>query len=153
MKTSRKSTRKPSRKAKMGMVRQDEPAGRGRRWWKNLYPKFFSLLETANIKVILPTSAIRPYSLLNGEKIRVWHDRNSLSCDSIEDKEGLIKTGNFIKKIISDLWTTDKIDISNYGRRSCFTFCFIWMVWFSSSYLYLHMLLLNQTYGRKMKIH
>ena len=70
-------------------------------------------METANIKVILPTSAIRPYSLLNGEKIRVWHDRTSLSCDSIEDKEGLIKTGNFIKKIISDLWTTDKIDISN----------------------------------------
>ena len=78
-----------------------------------LYPNFFSLLETANIKVILPTSAIRPYSLLNGEKIRVWHDRNSLSCDSIEDKEGLIRTGNSIKKIISDLWTTDKIDISN----------------------------------------
>ena len=38
-----------------------------------LYPKFFSLLETANIKVILPTSAISPFSLLNSEKIRGWH--------------------------------------------------------------------------------
>ena len=80
---------------------------------KKLHPEFFNLLEKASIKVILPTSDINPYSLLKGEKIRIWHDRKTLSCDSVEDKQGLDRCAIIIKQILKDLWISDKIDISN----------------------------------------
>lgn len=80
---------------------------------QEIHPTFFNQLEMSRIKVILPTSDFLPYSILDGKQTRVWHDRKSLSYDSVEDTEGLDKTHNSIKKIILELWKSYRIDISN----------------------------------------
>ena len=61
--------------------------------WEGPHGDFETTLGlTANAKVVFPTAAARPYSLMGGAPSTVWFDRGSLQWEAAEDVDGIMKS-------------------------------------------------------------
>jgi len=53
--------------------------------------------------ILYPTAPLRPYSLLDGQLSRVWHDRKGLDPEAPEDSEGIGEMGTHLARLVSEI--------------------------------------------------